>query len=212
METILQQIRPWLELLYFLSGVFLACVALYGLRQVKLMKYDIQLRTERAAKEKALEYSGRYLSTEVSLDDRFIDDCTKAKLPSSYPGPIGDFTAASVPREFVKAASRRVEIDSWRLALNELETIAAAFVNGIADEQLGFSIIGRSFCASVAQKYDVISGCRSDKAQPYFENVVTLYHIWAPRLSKSELAARRLELDSQISAIPDKHVPALGSE
>jgi hypothetical protein len=50
------QIRSGLELLYFVAGVVVAIGVIYGLKQIALLKKDIRLRNERAAKEKAIEY------------------------------------------------------------------------------------------------------------------------------------------------------------
>jgi hypothetical protein len=47
-------------LLYFLSGVGLLIVAVYGLKQLHLLKEDIRTRNTRAAREKALESATIY--------------------------------------------------------------------------------------------------------------------------------------------------------
>ena len=66
-------IRPWLEAAYFAGGIVVAVAVVYGLQQIKLLKKDIRIRNERAAKEKAVEYSGRYLKDFVSKINVFSD-------------------------------------------------------------------------------------------------------------------------------------------
>lgn len=41
-------------------------------------------------------------------------------------------------------------------ALNELDGIAAAFAFGMADEKIGFTATGRTFCRTVAWLYDIL--------------------------------------------------------
>jgi hypothetical protein len=60
MQQFIADARPWIELAYFASGIVLAVVALFGLKQISLLKSDIRLRSERAAKEKAIEQAQRH--------------------------------------------------------------------------------------------------------------------------------------------------------
>ncbi len=201
MSEIFQQIRQWIELIYFISGAMLAGAALYGLQQIRIMKRDMQVRSERAAAEKAIEYITRYVSLYIPLDNKFYDECVVKKL-DSYDGPVSDFKFESLPPHYLNRARERFALYSfWLPPLNELNTIAAAFAFGVADEKIGFSAIGRSFCAAIAWKYDVICCARRDKVCPHFEGIVTLYRLWAPRISKDELTALRQEVDRKLMCL-----------
>jgi hypothetical protein len=201
MPEILHDIRQWLELVYFVGGVVLAGAALYGLQQIRLMKRDMRIRSERAAAEKAIEYITRYTSHSIPHSNNFYQDCVVNELPS-YDGPISDFTFASLPPQFVKIAKERfARFDSFLPALNELNAIASAFAYGVADEKIGFAVIGRTFCASVAHHYDLICVARMNEVCPHFESIVTLYNLWAPRISKNELMALRRVLDRQLTCV-----------
>lgn len=67
----------------------------------------------------------------------------KRKIPISYKGPIGDFTPNSLPIGVVAAIDKRVDGAEWLPAINKLQSIAAYFTTGVADEEVGFQIIGR---------------------------------------------------------------------
>jgi hypothetical protein len=208
----LTAIHPYFELLYFLSGIGLVFIAAYGLRQLRLMKSDTTIRSERAAKEKAIEAASTYMRTFVPLYDRFSNECDKAEI-DVYDGPIGDFSKGSLPPRLLKDIQKRFEMSSWLPALNLLEIIAAAYVTGVADERTGFMIVGRTYCGSVASVYDILSLVRAGgTAHPYYSNIVRLYQIWSPRLSKSELAATREVIDRRIAAIADSRIPVLGED
>ena len=212
MLNFLQQVRPWLEAAYFLSTLLLAGAAIFGLQQIRLMKRDMQTRSDRAAREKAIEYIARYFSEFVPLNTRFTEECITKKLIYTYAGSVGDFSYATFPRTHYAAAWKRFKIDShsWMPALNELQTIAAAFAYGIADEKLGFQSIGRTFCHAVESMYDILSMARKELTCPYYESIILLYQLWHPRLSKSELTARRNELDKELSTLSDNSTPNLG--
>jgi len=198
------EFRQWFEMLYFVSGIVVAIAVVYGLKQIRVLKKDIRLRNERAAKEKAIEYGSRYLCNYVHLETAFFVDYQSEKL-RSYSGPIGDFTSESVLRDVKRLdmAQKRYALPSWLTAMNELEAISAAFTSGVADEATGFKIIGRSFCGTVQYDYDLIalSRDRAKDARGYWSNIVQLYKMWSPRLKEAELRQAKEQLDSRIAAV-----------
>jgi hypothetical protein len=210
------QLRPWIELLYFVSGIVVAIAVAMGLKQIGLLKKDIRLRNERAAKEKAIEYASRYLCGFVGFEKVFRRERLNAKL-DPYSGPIGDFMSGSLQSErALEMARKRYVLDSWLPAMNELEAISAAFTSGVADEATGFKILGRTFCRSVEGNYDLIafSRHRAESAQAYWSNIVQLYKMWSPRLEEAELRQAKEHLDSRIAAVATQgsKIPPIGTE
>ncbi|MBK9927109.1 MAG: hypothetical protein IPP66_17715 [Anaerolineales bacterium] len=209
-NPLFQSVREWVELFNLLSGVIVCVAAIYGLQQIRIMKKDMQTRNERAAKEKAIEYASRYLSQYIALANVMFHERTQKGIPG-YDGPTGDFTRNSIEPKYLPDTAKRLNMDSVLPALNELQSISCAFVTGVADEKLGFSIIGRTYCSTVASKYDVLSWLRSSNVYPHYQSIVDLYKIWSPRLTKAELESARENMDKQILAIPDKEIPPIGS-
>jgi hypothetical protein len=208
MQSILFDVRPYLEAIYFLCSILLVIIGFYGLRQIRFLKADINGRSERAAKEKAIEASTEYLNCYIPLSNEFTEEILKAKIPF-YEGPIGDFSVKSIPKDFIKTAIVRYKLQTWLKSMNNLESVAALFTTGVADEKTGFEIIGRTYCNTVESKYDIISLCRLKDACPYFNNIVLLYKVWAPRLSKVELVSSRKNIEDRIDDIPDNEIPPL---
>jgi len=48
------------------------------------------------------------------------------------------------------------------------------------------------------------------KTVPHLSSIVSLYKLWASRLSKVELEESRKQLDEQIKGIRDEIIPGLG--
>lgn len=204
-------IRPYLEILHFLSGILLVVGIGFAFRQLQLMKRDIDLRNDRCAKEKSIEANERYASKYVPLA-RLLYDQNIASGITSYSGPIGDFTPASIPSDRKNVSLVRLNMDACLPALNELEVISSMFVTGVADEALGFTLFGRTFCKSVEAHYDIISTCHTHKTCPYFGMIVQLYGLWAPRLEKMELGGEIESLISKHGVIQDRSIPPLGRQ
>lgn len=206
----MEAFRGLAELAYFISGIVLASVAIIGLKQVRIMKKDMITRMDRAAKEKAIEYSTRYLSNFVSLVSTFCNEYKKHNT-TEYKGSISDFTFNSLQEKHLDNAKKRFDILSWLPAMNELQSIAAAFTSGVADDRTGFNIIGRTYCVTVQCNYDILSMSRQAKVCDYYQSIIDLYNVWAPRLNKAELEAERVKMEECISCIPDKNISPIGS-
>ena len=204
------ELREWSEMAGHVGDVTVAIAALFGLQQIRLLKTDMRLRNQRAASEKAMEAVTKYADF-AALAAVFFNDLHTANL-ETYKGPIGDFSPASVPAEWEDLAKKRVAIQSWIPAINSLDTVAATFVYGVAAEDTGFDMIGRSYCANVGHFYDLIARYRKDEVQPHFQAIVKLYGIWANRLSKAQLQVARSALDAQIGKLPDTKITAIGTD
>lgn len=207
----------WIEFLYYVAGIVVALAATIGLTQIALLKKDIRLRNERASKEQAIVYAMRFLTQFAPHNETYRQALSKAKI-EPYHGPIGDFSSASIPKEHQSAVAERLKIESWMLAVNELEAVASAYMSGVAHENQGFDIIGRMFCVAVKGNYDIIAACRADPAIRQYQNIVSLYGVWHARLTKAELKVQvtvvdetSKELRKQIAAQTDAGVRPLGT-
>jgi hypothetical protein len=162
----------------------------------------MEIRSSRAAKEKAIEACSRYGSAFVPLSTKLYKAFAAANLKTSYAGPIGDFSPGSIKvGRLLEARKNEQLMENIIDALNELNSCAAYFVTEVADEKVGFSIIGRSFCRTVEDYYDLISVVRNQPAEHYWHPITKLYRIWRPRLEKSELQAQALMLQNKIEAL-----------
>jgi hypothetical protein len=167
-----------------------------------LLKRDIRERNERLANEKALESVAAYARF-AELSEKFFAALQKASLPP-YQGPVTDFTPNSVPENWRKTTgAARCKLTEWVGAINQLDTLAATLVTGVGSDQTAFSIIGRSYCANVGFYYDMLSRYRSSPNQPHFASIISLYLLWAPRLSQTELDAEMAIHGPAVPTVPE---------
>jgi hypothetical protein len=211
-------IRPYLEVLYFMSGVVVAIAACVALQQVRLLKMDMNVRNERASKEFALASMSRFSKECLTMQADFYVDCVVANVPFVYEGPIGSFQKDSISPEWVKICElRKKSGNTWLHMLNNCDDIAAAFVTGVADEVVGFNGMGKSFCSLVESTYDLVSIFGERDVHHSLPNIVKLYGIWSKRFSKMELEAGRVsahaqltDINSKLACVPDERVPPIG--
>lgn len=209
MIELINSVRPYLEALYFVASITLVAGLGLTYRQLLLIKDDIQIKNQRAAAEKAIEACDRYFCSYVPMTTAHLDELMKNKI-QWYKGTIGDFSATSISGDGKKDALKRFTLMTWLPAMNQLESIAAFFMSGVADEITGFRVIGRTFCSTVESNYDLIAFGRKEKACAYWSNIVALYQLWRPRLQKEEIELARNELEKQISSMQDKSISPIG--
>lgn len=219
-DAFIQAFRPWAEALGFLKDIVLAAAVLYGLRQVVLTKQSIDLARkqavedqqrsitehERAAKTVTLESAKRFVDEFGAKYVAYIQECAPIRL-MPYGGETGDFRLASLPMQARSEAYRRSQLRTCGAALDQLEVFAAAHLYGVADEEVGFALNGRMFCAAVSQDfYDVLC---LEREQGFYEAIVDLFNLWSSRLDRAKLTKskelielQRAEVDKQMEQLP----------
>jgi hypothetical protein len=216
----LTTIRPVTEALYFLSGIAIACIAAIGLKQVRLLKIDLVSRTRRAASERAVDACTQFLTQSIPLSSALLTDYQKAGL-KNYDGPIGDFSAQSLSPDALQALKKKIAVQTSTHLLNALECIAMAFTTGVADEEVGFPVIGRAFCDEVQYHYDGIALMHDWKPHSkYYTSIVKLYGVWSQKLKQAELSAKEQNLTKELvnlrqamlSAPPPEGLPRITPE
>jgi len=80
----------WLENAYFVSGIVLPGIAIYGIQKINTLKKDIKTKDLRATAEKAIEVCERYSASQKKNDLTLA--YMKDGIEIFYKGKIGDFT------------------------------------------------------------------------------------------------------------------------
>ena len=177
----------WLENANFVSGIVLPGIAIYGTHQIIILKKEINAKNLRATAKKAIEVCEKYSASQKqnNLTLAYMKD----GIEIFYKGKIGDFTRQSLTIEDQLPQNKRyIKYDLlWMPLLNEYDVIAAYFIFAVADEKLGFRLIGKSFCRNIESYYDIISQLRTDSKSDHFCSIVKLYDLWKLRISKDQM-------------------------
>lgn len=167
MTEFVLQIKPYLEILYYICVLVLAIVGVIGLRQIFLVKYDIRTRNLRAANKEAIALIDRYLEKYVAINKKHTLQMEKDNVPN-FKGQVGDFCYKEVDLERVGPRLRKGKYILEML--NELEIIAAGVNSKLANEELAFYSFGKSFCGTVENNYDLVSFLRGGGTIKHYNN------------------------------------------
>lgn len=97
---------------------------------------------------------------------------------------------------------------------NALEVFALMFTKGVANEQVAFSSVGRSFCNHIHQYAPLIiqgAGSGEYPGSGHHQNLLELFVLWQRRLDKIELQKKHDEVSKQLAKTRDISIRPIGT-
>ncbi len=119
---------------------------------------------------------------------------------------LGEETVIKIRKERIKF------LVLWLDILNSMEAFATYFTKGVADEEIAFSSIGRTYCYSVENYFFEIADCRNLKDEHSFQNTIDLYTIWKERLKKIQLTQEQEELMLKLHKVNETKIDPIGTK
>ena len=122
-----------------------------------------------------------------------------------YPSTIKEFSSDEFFDQDEKwvgaflSTDRELKINCTSI-INRLEAISVYFIEGIADENLAYSSIGRTFCECVELLYPFYLISRVEKEFNQYEKTIKLYNIWKERSKDLILQIENQELEKYINS------------
>lgn len=202
------------EILYMLSGVGLLVGLFFGYKQLRLMSQDYSTKNQRSSIEKSIEYLNLFATTFIPLISKYLEATSKEKNDlQKYKGPKDKnfkFDNNCNPRsEYIKNyIEASINLGAINI-LNQLEYFSAAMMSGVADEELAFTPLAETFCATVDEFYVTICYSRMKDGSNSFSYTISLYNHWKSRLEKTHLENHRNKIDEKISKIEPYSIPSL---
>ena len=178
-------VRAVLELLYFLAGIAIAGAAVFALRQISLTKEIAQKNARRESVKLAAELCRYFAETVAPQLATAMDEHNKSNLgylsvlnQPPFVLKDGEIIANNFnPKLLPNGPAHLAGVK----AVNILEAFAIPFIEGVADEEIGYRETVSGFCAAVQAFMPLIYQLRVTNAGR-FESTVKLYEIWNGRL------------------------------
>lgn len=205
-----------LEALYYLSGIALAVLAGFGLRQIRIASEQLKLTREIAEANRKRE-SVKLAAQQCEFFAESVVPALTALAMDIARLNIQGFKVPQIPPPCVVCDGQIVQVNvnlkvlqsEWGkigLAaityLNKMESFAIPFAAGVADGEIGFQETASAFCKGVFQTLPALALLKEIDNVPY-HSTLTLYCIWNNRLA-AERAAPVLKSMQDIVEIADK--------
>lgn len=206
MHDFISELNLYMALFSHIASIALVIGLFIANEQLKASRVESRIGDKRASRQKAID-----AAVQFKEGIRLYEECIAAlgkHNHSVYREEVGDFSIKSLSP--TARASARSQSIHWVRALNEYEMIAAFFISGLADEEVGYRMFGRTFCDTVEHAYAAISHMRGNDGA-FWKNTVDLYLVWAPRLKREKLDSSAAQISIQKASLPEeKTIPKVG--
>jgi flagellin-specific chaperone FliS len=214
---IIDNSKSLLENLYFISGILILITIVIGLIQLFYTKKTLITNSKRDAATLAAQQVEIYMNRVIPLHNKLFHfeiekDLDKPKLE------VGEFCTKSLIEtlgndKYLEIMTDRVKVTPLTLAIfNSMEAFSVYFIKEVADEEIAFSSVGRTFTKSVESLYFDLANCRESKDSKSFQNLVELYTLWKNKLSKEKLQNDKHNLSEQLKAIESVTIKPIGTK
>lgn len=206
----IEAVRPFLEMLYFIASIGLFASVIIGLKQLKLVKKDMQFQYERAAKEKSIEYLNWFSKELLPKVNKCMKHIEESDLPKNS-GNMNDkfLPDASHKNEDVQAFIKKAKDNGVLDIINQLEFFSSAIINGVADESICYKPMVKSYTSIIALFYPVICDWRKNDLNG-FTNLIELFTIWNKKLQKENMEMAKQQLEQNIAEIQTRDIKSIG--
>jgi hypothetical protein len=204
------EIKPFLEVLYFIAGIVVAIAAVFALKQISIMKKTLQVQSKRDALKITSEQCENYFSKIIELQDQF-DRKVKEHDVKYFDGweVTVQNDSVSVKHRSVPNAQGLEKVIKELDVLNSMESFASFFVSNVADEQVAYDTVGMTFVNFNRKLMPWTLSCREDG---YFKNLSKLFVKWELRRLNEELQKEKIDLEKKLKQTAFQADVPLGSE
>lgn len=186
-----------LEIIYYLTaGPFLVCIAIKGLKQIKVAKENSRANNKREAFKSAAVQCGVYADKIVPLTQglqneklTFFDKFDVSFTEKGFKiKPKGEITEKEI--EKLNKSSYLTDLT------NALEGFSVYFISGVAAEKVRYITTGKGYCKVVKMLMPVI-GLEFKKG--HYKNIMLLFFEWNNRLEKEKLELEKREIEKKLN-------------
>ncbi len=217
----MEEVKTWLEILYYLSGPAITVIAYLALGQIRVAKEQIaeqkkslQISSKRDALKLTADQVKLYCEKIIPLQNTF-DQKLKAdgitvlgKFKVEFePGTI---KVTPPPKENFNFKDFEIIATEFLDVVNAMEGFSTYFASGVADERLAYLSLGSTFCSSMKTIAPLLIPISSEGRQ--FSATLRLYSIWGTRLENENLERQKLEIEKKLKSNKQVSIKVVGTD
>lgn len=216
----MEQVKNWLEIIYFLSGPAIAVIAYFALAQIRVAKTQLEeqkkalrITSKRDALKLTAEqvtlYCDKIIPLQNTLDAKLksegIDFLDKFEI---------EFESGSIrvipPKEDIKSQEFSKFGKEFVDVANAMESFSTYFATGVADERIAYLSLGSTFCASMKKYAPILIPLGNDGRR--LSATLRLYSIWGVRLESENLEKQKAEIDKKLRSKKQVSTKVVGDD
>lgn len=216
----MEDVRKWLEIIYFVSGPAVAVFAFLALAQVRVAKEQLEAQRRslqiaskrdalRVTADQIMEYSTKIVPLINTLDRKIKEE--KITYFSKFNVEVHSDSVKVTPvgkdinvDEVISVASEIVAVS------NALEAFSSYFASGVADEKMAFLSLGTTFCDTVKDIAPLLVPLGAKDRR--FAAVLYLFTTWHCRLEAEALSRQKDEIEKKLETRRPVTIKTVGVE
>ena len=207
-----ETIRPYLELIYFVTGgPLLAIFAFLALKQITVAKQTARTASLREAYRLSAEQTHVY-ATEIVPRINALDQAIEEKRITFFENAKVTVEADSIRIERKPAPNEMQElvevVPAFMEAVNRLETFSLYFTSKVAAEGIAYSSVGATYVRSVRKLLPLIVLSANNQNH---KNIMKLFVLWHSRLEKERLEREKSSIESRLRTMKTEEVVPIGT-
>ena len=216
--NILDESKSLIENISLLSGPILAILGFAAVIQLRLTKKSIITASMRQAAELSSKQVEVYNNKIIPLQDKLFLKETELKVEKPQLHNLEKFlkqeiTAQLDAKSIENAINQSIPtIFQLLIILNNMEAFSTYFTKGVADEEIAYSAIGRTFCHTIDGYSFDICILREDDETSAFNNLIELYKIWNARLRTEKISKELKFKQNELQNIQMSKITILGTK
>lgn len=205
-----------LQYISYLSEIGLFVVSIIGLKQLTLTREIAKINAKRESVKLANDQISFYLTKIIDLQNALNVEIERNNI-SIYKKTHFTIKNNGVSikvdtneYEIRKEIEKLDKIISYRLdVLNSMEIFASFFTSKVADEEIAFKAVGRTYCNTVEElMFDIARHV----PEGYHQDILDLFLIWNSRMQKRKLFIEKEGIESELNKIKSNVIKPLGTE
>ncbi|MEJ3630511.1 hypothetical protein [Vibrio vulnificus] len=219
-------LKMWLETAYYIAGIVVAIVAIFGLSQLRLLRIQLNIakqdidttkkiaktNSQRAAVELAVNENRRFAETCIQTSVKIRKYCKRnditylndVKVETSDESFSLDLTSIDI-----ESTKKLSEIEEYiNELLNGLEAYALYFLGGVADEKMGFLSNSKQYIASCEMAFKFFP--LADVSDEDLKAVKQLYFKWKKMHKEKDLRIKQKEIQNELKKHTEKYTNVIG--
>ncbi|WP_332399367.1 hypothetical protein [Vibrio metschnikovii] len=214
----MENIKEFLEIAYYISGILLVWVAYLALGQIKVARQQLEEQKKSlkiTSKRDALKLTSEQVTNyginiiplqstlEVAINKHGVTFFKNSKVEIN-----GAEIKVTPPQDEKELEKIELIVKDFTNVMNALEGFAVYFASGVANEKLAYQSLAKTYCHHL-QKYMPLL-VMIDAGNKRFSASMFLFNAWHSRLVAEELAMERAKINEKIKSHKTHTISTVG--
>jgi hypothetical protein len=214
----MENIKEYLEIAYYISGILLVWVAYLALGQIKVARQQLEEQKKSlkiTSKRDALKLTSEQVTNyginiiplqstlEVAINKHGVTFFKNSKVEIN-----GAEIKVTPPQDEKELQKIELIVKDFTNVMNALEGFAVYFASGVANEKLAYQSLAKTYCHHLKTYIPLL--VMIDAGNKRFSASMFLFNTWYSRLVAEELAVEQAKINEKIKSHKTHTISTVG--